>query len=227
MTNLHKKMPITATATYVGSAFEHPLSRFSDDVSKNWSPPTSKSLRFVGREQFEHHQQIASDGTSIKSLIGSVRISDLCEFLRSDDISFIDERLFHANVRGHLGLQNPVNREIAETLRDTGRDFFFFLNNGVTIVCDKYLYQSGGLPPIGSFDLSVQGTISVRLLRERSASAPFSRNNFASNLHQRSRFRSKTLYHFGAAIGILRFSPFALTSHISLYSLQRLGGWSP
>jgi hypothetical protein len=131
---------------FKATAFEHPLSRFSDDVSKNWSPPTSKSLRFVGREQFEHHQQIASDGSAIKSLIGSVRVSDLCEFLRSDDISFVDERLFHANVRGHLGIQNPVNREIADTLRHTGRDFFFFLNNGVTIVCDKYLYQSGGFP---------------------------------------------------------------------------------
>jgi hypothetical protein len=131
---------------FKATAFEHPLSRFSDDVSKNWSPPISKSLRFVGREQFEHHQQIESDGSAIKSLIGSVRISDLCDFLRNDQDSFVDESLFHANVRGHLGIQNPVNREIASTLRQTDRDFFFFLNNGITIVCDKYLYQSGGFP---------------------------------------------------------------------------------
>jgi AIPR protein len=78
--------------------------------------------------------------------MGSVRISDLCEFLRNDNNSFVDEILFHANVRGHLGIQNPVNREIATTLRHSDKDSFFFLNNGITIVCDKYLYQSGGFP---------------------------------------------------------------------------------
>jgi hypothetical protein len=131
---------------FKATAFEHPLSRFSDDGSKNWSPPTSKSLRFFGREQFEHHQQISTDGTEIKSLMGSVRIADLYDFLRNNQNTFVDQSLFHANVRGHLGIQNPVNREIASTLRDSGRDYFFFLNNGITIVCDKYLYQSGGFP---------------------------------------------------------------------------------
>ncbi|HEY8337436.1 MAG TPA: AIPR family protein [Tardiphaga sp.] len=131
---------------FKASAFEHPLSRFSDEVSKNWSPPTTKSLRFFGREQFEHHQHIIADGSSVKSLMGSVRVSDLYEFLRNSQNNFIDESLFHANVRGHLGIQNPVNGQIAATLRDNNRDFFFFLNNGITIVCDKYLYQSGGFP---------------------------------------------------------------------------------
>ncbi|MBR1206465.1 MULTISPECIES: AIPR family protein [unclassified Bradyrhizobium] len=130
---------------FKATAFEHPLSRFSDDVSKNWSPPTSKALRFIGKEQFEHHQRI-TDGSEVKSLIGSVRVSDLYEFLRNDQNNFVDDSLFHANVRGHLGIQNPVNREIAGTLRDSSKDFFFFLNNGITIVCDKYLYQSGGFP---------------------------------------------------------------------------------
>ncbi|MBI5132171.1 MAG: AIPR family protein [Rhodopseudomonas palustris] len=128
------------------TAYEHPLSRFSDEVSKNWSPPTSKTLRFVGREQFEHQQHLQSEDTPIKSLLGSVRVADLCDFLRSDQKGFVDESLFHANVRGHLGIQNPVNREIANTLRGNNRDFFFFLNNGITVVCDKYLYQSGGFP---------------------------------------------------------------------------------
>jgi AIPR protein len=131
---------------FKATAFEHPLSRFSEDVSKNWSPPISKQLRFIGKEQFEHQRRIGSDDREIKSLLGSVKISDLCEFLRNEQNNFVDESLFHANVRGHLGIQNPVNREIAATLRGPEKDFFFFLNNGVTIVCDKYLYQSGGFP---------------------------------------------------------------------------------
>jgi hypothetical protein len=127
-------------------AFEHPLSRFSDEVSKNWSPPILKTLRFAGGEQFEHAKQIASDDETTKALIGTVKVSDLCDFLRDQQNSFVDENLFHANVRGHLGIQNPVNREIAETLRSPENHRFFFLNNGITIVCEKYLYQSGGFP---------------------------------------------------------------------------------
>jgi hypothetical protein len=131
---------------YKAVAFEHPLSRFSDEVSKNWSPPTLKALKLVGGEQFEHARQLLSDDETTKALIGTVKISDLCDFLRDQQNSFVDENLFHANVRGHLGILNPVNREIADTLRGPENHRFFFLNNGITIVCEKYLYQSGGFP---------------------------------------------------------------------------------
>jgi len=127
-------------------AFEHPLSHFSDEVSKNWSPPTLKALKFVGGEQFEHARVTIDQDETTKALIGTVRLSDLCEFLRDPQSCFVDENLFHANVRGHLGIQNPVNREIASTLRGADNHRFFFLNNGITIICDKYLYQSGGFP---------------------------------------------------------------------------------
>jgi hypothetical protein len=127
-------------------AFEHPLSRFSDEVSKNWSPPTLKALKLIGGEQFEHARQMQTGDATTKALIGTVKVSDLCDFLQDQQNSFIDENLFHANVRGHLGILNPVNRDIADTLRGAENHRFFFLNNGITIVCEKYLYQSGGFP---------------------------------------------------------------------------------
>jgi hypothetical protein len=46
----------------------------------------------------------------------------------------IRKELFTDNVRDFGGLENPVNREIAETLRSPQRDRFPILNNGVTIV---------------------------------------------------------------------------------------------
>lgn len=128
------------------SAFEHPLSRLSDEVSRNWAPPVSKAMRFIGRELFEHVESDTDTDSTVKSLIGCVRVSDLFKFLKDDRTAFIDESLFHANVRGHLGIQNPVNREIATTLRGENNNRFFCLNNGVTVVCEKYLYQSGGFP---------------------------------------------------------------------------------
>lgn len=126
-------------------AFEHPLSRFSDEVSKNWSPPTLKALKFVSGEQYEHAGP-TGDNETTKALIGTIKLSDLCDFLRDQTTGFVDDNLFHANVRGHLGVLNPVNREIAATLRGADIHRFFFLNNGITIICDKYLYQSGGFP---------------------------------------------------------------------------------
>jgi hypothetical protein len=126
------------------TVFEFHLVHLSDEVTRNWTAPTSKPLRFVGRELFEHVD--ADLGFSAKSLIGSVRVTDLAAFLRHDDTGFVDEGLFHANVRGHLGIQNPVNRDIAATLQSAKNDRFFYLNNGITIVCEKYLYQSGGFP---------------------------------------------------------------------------------
>jgi len=128
------------------SAFEHPLSRLSDEVSRNWAPPTSKSLRFIGRELFEHAEADADTDLATCSLMGSVKIAELYDFLKDDRTGFIDESLFHANVRGHPGIQNPVNREIAATLRSQNNNRFFSLNNGITVVCEKYLYQSGGFP---------------------------------------------------------------------------------
>lgn len=126
--------------------FEHHLVHLSDEVTRNWSAPTSKTVRFVGKELFEHLELDASLETSVKSLIGSVRVADLASFLSDEHSGFIDESLFHANVRGHLGVQNPVNSEIAATLKSERNRRFFCLNNGITIVCDKYLYQSGGFP---------------------------------------------------------------------------------
>ena len=128
------------------AVFEHHLAHLSEEVTRNWTAPVSKTLRFVGRELFEHLEADAVADFTVKSLIGSVRVLDLAAFLRDEKTGFVDEGLFHANVRGHLGIQNPVNRDIAATLRDEENSRFFYLNNGITIVCDKYLYQSGGFP---------------------------------------------------------------------------------
>jgi hypothetical protein len=135
-----------ALAERKAGLFEYHLVQFADEVTRNWNAPVSKTIRFVGRELFEHHETSLDDETSVKSLVGSVRIADLVAFLRDPQTNFIDEGLFHANVRGHLGVQNPVNSEIAATLKSARNSRFFCLDNGVTIACEKYLYQSGGFP---------------------------------------------------------------------------------
>ena len=131
---------------FKAALFEYHLVDLSEEVTRNWSAPTSKTVRFVGKELFEHLEADATPADSVKSLVGSVRVSDLISFLRDEKTGFVDEGLFHANVRGHLGVQNPVNSEIAATLKSLKNNRFFCLNNGITIVCERYFYQSGGFP---------------------------------------------------------------------------------
>jgi hypothetical protein len=45
-------------------------------------------------------------------------------------------RLFARNIRGFLGEGTPVNESMAETLR-TQPEYFFYYNNGITIICDR------------------------------------------------------------------------------------------
>lgn len=44
-------------------------------------------------------------------------------------------RIFARNIRGFMGKETPVNREMVKTLESEPEKFFYF-NNGVTIVCD-------------------------------------------------------------------------------------------
>lgn len=53
-----------------------------------------------------------------------------------DDNDVIIKRIFDANVRDYQG-SVKVNKAIQETLRQPGKEDFWFLNNGVTIVCPK------------------------------------------------------------------------------------------
>jgi hypothetical protein len=58
------------------------------------------------------------------------------EYVRliGDEVGQIRKSLFTDNVRDFRGSDNPVNAEIAETLRSEERNRFAILNNGVTIV---------------------------------------------------------------------------------------------
>lgn len=71
-------------------------------------------------------------------LIGKVLVREIDSlFLRNGD------RLLERNIRRFLGLQgNRVNEAIALTLlTETERPNFYFYNNGITLVCDKFTHS--------------------------------------------------------------------------------------
>jgi hypothetical protein len=51
-------------------------------------------------------------------------------------------RLFARNIRGFIGENTPVNRGMTKTLQSEP-DYFFYYNNGITIVCDRAEKVSG------------------------------------------------------------------------------------
>jgi len=50
------------------------------------------------------------------------------------------DELFDKNVRGYLSQTNAVNRKIKDTASGNNSHDFFYLNNGVTLVCKKFKY---------------------------------------------------------------------------------------
>lgn len=51
------------------------------------------------------------------------------------------DRLLEKNIRRYLG-KNTVNEQISKTLlTDTKRQNFFFFNNGITMICEKFTYN--------------------------------------------------------------------------------------
>ena len=83
-------------------------------------------------------QLIVEDMNYMRVLLGRVAVQHIADlFERHGD------RLLQRNIRRYLGLHsNRVNFAIHETLRSDRADKFYFYNNGITVVCDKFDYNA-------------------------------------------------------------------------------------
>jgi len=70
----------------------------------------------------------------LKGIICTTSAKEIARIVNEDDKGFI----FDLNIRKYLGSLGTVNKDIKETCSDEDSShLFWFLNNGVTIVCDK------------------------------------------------------------------------------------------
>lgn len=94
--------------------------------------PVSDTLRFVGK-------WLSDDLQFVRVLIGKVPIAELARLLDTHG-----DRLLDRNIRRFLGLHgNRVNEAISRTLLDPqDRPHFFFYNNGITLICDRFLVNT-------------------------------------------------------------------------------------
>jgi hypothetical protein len=93
--------------------------------------PVKETLQFAGRA-------IVEDLNYARVFVGKVPVSEFARLMGR-----YGDRLLDRNIRRYLGAANPVNKEIADTLRSPDkRSNFYFYNNGVTLVCDRFDYNA-------------------------------------------------------------------------------------
>jgi hypothetical protein len=95
------------------------------------SKPVNDMLRLTG-------EAIVESFDYCRVLVGKVLVREIAGvFARNGD------RLLERNVRRFLGLQgNRVNQAIRDTLlAESERPNFYFYNNGITLICDKFGYN--------------------------------------------------------------------------------------
>ncbi len=84
-------------------------------------------------------QAIVEDMNYMRVLVGRVSVQEIQRLFNEHGDSLLER-----NIRRYLGLHtNRVNTAIHETLCDsTKSDKFYFYNNGITVVCDRFDYNA-------------------------------------------------------------------------------------
>lgn len=84
-------------------------------------------------------QAIVEDMNFMRVLVGRISVQEIQNLF-----NLHGDKLLERNIRRYLGLHtNRVNTAIHQTLCDsTKSDKFYFYNNGITVVCDKFDYNA-------------------------------------------------------------------------------------
>lgn len=98
-------------------------------------------LTFIDKQYFER-----SDG-GVKGLVATVAATDLVKLVSDPaDPSKINEDAFNDNVRVYQS-KNRINQRILETALSEANFEFWYLNNGITVVCEECTYQPNTRSP--------------------------------------------------------------------------------
>lgn len=103
---------------------------------ENKEPQVDGDITLIDKQYFER-----VDG-DLRGLIATVSASELVRLIqgRSDPTS-VNPDVFEENVRVYLGAKNRINQQITRSAISERNHEFWYLNNGVTIVCDSYSYS--------------------------------------------------------------------------------------
>lgn len=121
---------------------QHDLLWFSRHLSKGTTVEREYNLGLVEDQYFGR-----TDGFA-KGLIGTVRGDEIVRLITDPNFpQEVDDTLFEDNIRLYLGEENDINRKILTTALSEKNTQFWYLNNGITIVCDRMDYQPRSANP--------------------------------------------------------------------------------
>lgn len=99
-------------------------------------------IRFIEKRHFEK-----SDG-NIKTVIGVVPANDIIQLIQDKDNPLdINEDVFNENVRVYKP-KHRVNKAIVDSAKSESNYQFFYLNNGITILCEEIDYSPFTSSPV-------------------------------------------------------------------------------
>jgi hypothetical protein len=129
--------------------------------SVDWRVSDGDELAMLYREtqndiqreiSFQRHVALPGIKGASAAYIGVVKCVDYVGLIKKGNEE-LNKGLFFENVRDFLGINNPVNEDIASTIHSVDeRDRFAILNNGVTIVAKK-VTPSGDFFKISQFQV--------------------------------------------------------------------------
>lgn len=93
--------------------------------------PVDETLRLTGKAMVE-------DMNYSRVCVGRMPVVEVAALMKN-----YGEKLLERNIRRYLGLHgNRVNEGIRATLSSNAPENFYFFNNGITLVCDKFTYNA-------------------------------------------------------------------------------------
>lgn len=93
--------------------------------------PVDETLRLTGKAMVE-------DMNYSRVCVGRMPVVEVAALMKNHG-----EKLLERNIRRYLGLRgNRVNEGIRATLSSNAPENFYFFNNGITLVCDKFTYNA-------------------------------------------------------------------------------------
>ncbi len=121
---------------------EHTLHTLVSQLVENKRPTFSKKIHASGKEIFER-----TDG-NIRGVVATISGGEFFKLVQHPQYTDrINEGIFHDNVRVFLGFSNSINEKIFQSAKSDTNYQFWYLNNGITIVCDHFEYQPGLTSP--------------------------------------------------------------------------------
>lgn len=106
----------------------------------------SGQLQVIDKQIFDR-----SDG-DIRGAIACVDALSYLKLICNDDLTSIKRHIFDDNIRVFLGLDGGYNGDIFRSAIADDNHLFWYQNNGITITCDSFSYNSGIRNPLLSVD---------------------------------------------------------------------------